>query len=106
MAPYDRLVGTASGGIGQGDSGGGRGKGRGEERSPGAVRDSYEINCRSAALKSWPRARMRMPETKREVYSPPLSAEEEKDIDEALAAGPGRVFTSSKEALKWLKSLD
>ena len=44
VAPYNRLVGMASGGIGWGDSGGGRGEGRGEERSTGAVRDSYEIN--------------------------------------------------------------
>ena len=50
-APYDRLVGTASGGIGQGDSGGGwegEGEPRGEDGkgrgSPGAVRDSYAIN--------------------------------------------------------------
>ena len=46
VAPYNRLVGMASGGggIGWGDSGGGRGEGRGEERSTGAVRDSYEID--------------------------------------------------------------
>ena len=40
VAPYNRLVGTASEGIEQGDLGGGRGK----ERSPGAVHGSYEID--------------------------------------------------------------
>ena len=35
VAPYDRLVGMASGGIGQGDTGGGRnGEGEGEGAEP------------------------------------------------------------------------